>query len=33
MNMAQEENSFHEKLVTVVAGLALVGMVAKILFF
>jgi hypothetical protein len=33
MNMSQEENSFHEKVVTVVAGLTLLGMVVKILFF
>jgi hypothetical protein len=31
--MPEEEYSFHEKLVTAVAGLALLGMVLKILFF
>lgn len=31
--MSHEEYSFHEKLVTAIAGLALLGMVVKILFF
>jgi hypothetical protein len=31
--MAKAESSFHEKFVTAVAGVALLGMVIKILFF
>jgi hypothetical protein len=32
-NMARDDYSFHEKFVTAVAGLTLLGMIVKILFF